>query len=193
MRIKFAMHLYSLIPALLVLVMAWASHWLFDLLRFGHCQDWSALPPAPGSFSQVAGVLPNRLYLQAAGEQGCCLDAGHWSACELPSDLSAPVEAPLVWAGSWASLPDGPGLVDLARGGSWVQVRYIARVENGSLWSCQTNLNAELEAMLASGQIVWLAIPPGLGGLGAWAFFSIVASEGQPTFWDFFGRGRRVK
>ena len=84
MRIKFDMPLNSLIPAMLVVVMAWASLWLFDLRRFGHCQDWLALPPAPGSFSQMAGVLPNRLYLQAADEQSYCLDVGHWSTCELP-------------------------------------------------------------------------------------------------------------
>ena len=101
MRIKFDMPLNSLIPAMLVVVMAWASLWLFDLRRFGHCQDWLALPPALARFPRW------REFCQTG------------FTCKLP----------------------------MSRAIAWMSVI-------GRLASCQTSLNAELEAMLASGQIV---------------------------------------
>jgi hypothetical protein len=83
--------------------------------------------------------------------------------------------------------------IQLARVEEVTKASYYALLENRQIWVCQTDFFSELEHILFSRAVLWLIPPAGIGLWCAVIFMKIFIEEGKPTWWDFWGRGTRVK
>lgn len=70
---------------------------------------------------------------------------------------------------------------------------YYALLDNNQIWVCRTDFFSELEHILTSRAVLWLILPAGIGIWCAAIVLKIFAEEASPTWWDFGGRGTRVK
>ncbi len=83
--------------------------------------------------------------------------------------------------------------VNLIRGGFPTRITYYAVMENGNILSCSTDMKTELEGILNSWAITLILLPIGLGIWSGVVLMKMFIENGQPTLWDWSGRGTQVK
>jgi hypothetical protein len=194
-RLTFSMPLFSIVPASIGVLMLWGFLAIFNALRFTQCPAWVLLQPPPAQPVALLGAPINRLYIQTENKSVYCLKRGQWSKCALlPADLQ-PDMAPAWLIDNFSSAFQQNNLLQVIRSNtnSFFEVSYYSLLADQRVYTCSTNIEIEMENILSSGMFVWLLIP--LSGL-AWSiitFVNLFIKHGQPTLWDFWGRGQRIK
>jgi len=187
------MPFFSLILASIGVSMLWVFLIIFNALRFTQCPAWVLLPPPPANPVVLLGAPLNRLYIQTEDKSIYCLKRGQWSTCGLPTDDLQPDMAPAWLIDNFGSAFQQSNLLQVIRSNSFFNVSYYSLLADKRVYTCSTNLEKEMENIFSSGMFVWLLIP--LSGL-AWSiitFVNLFIQYGQPTLWDFWGRGQRIK
>jgi len=169
------------------ILMFWVSMEVFDALRYRQCTDWHPLPPT-GWVVHLSGVGQDRVYARTLdGSTYCYTD--HWQACQMSSMVSTPVNA-----NDWVrSQIQDEEPVELIRGGSLTEVTYYTLTKDGIVSSCSTDFKTELNSIINSIAIIWLLIPIGIGIWSAIVDIKMFIDHGEPTLWDWFGRGTKIK
>ncbi len=184
---------YAIFPFIAGVVLLLACVEIFSLLRFSRCSPWTALPSAPEKPVRLVDAFDDRVYVQAADETTYCHNAQGWRTCNMSPFPPKFVSAPEWLTARFVSIPDFGEIAQLARARTMLNVQYYALLENGNVWSCLTTIGAESENVFRSSAILLLLIP---FGLACWCFYSLLMIQirrGEPTLWDFFGRGTRIK
>ena len=110
-------------------------------------------------------------------------------ACLQPSIISAPSNA-RPWVMS--QVQDGKPL-QLIRGGPPTEVTYYTLTANGNMASCVTDFKSEVNGIIDSGAVFLLLIPVGIIVWCGIVFMRMFIRHGEPTLWDWSGRGTRIK
>lgn len=192
-RFTISLPLFSIVPMGIGMLMLVGFLAIFNALRFIQCSPWASLQKPPGDADALLGTPLKRLYVRTTNNAIYCLAKEQWSKCTLPPYALQPDEAPAWLAGRLeANFQTGP-VLQVIRAGSISDVTYYALLADRRLLACSTNFTIEVENTFQSSLFVWLLIPTGgILWCSAW-FINIVIKYGQPTYWDFSGRGRRVK
>lgn len=192
-RLRISLPLYTIVPLLVGFAAVWGLFQVLDAVRFTTCTPWFELPAPPEPISALQGAFDDRLYAASGDRATVCLADNHWSACALP-----PYGVPSAQAPAWLIdlFPGGffqPGVSAAVRSGAPANLTYHYLLADHRIFTCATDLDAELDGILKSGAWLWL-LPPALAA--AWSVYTftrIFVQTGQPTWWDFWGKGRRIK
>lgn len=166
---------------------------ILNALRFIQCPSWIAIQTPPEKAGILLGTLRNRLYIKTTTNTIYCLGQNQWTPCNLPPYDLQPDNAP-----SWVIrfLEAGfqnNSVLQAIRSDSFVNTNYYSLLPNGHVFVCPTSFSAETENIIRSGSLVWLIIPSVGIIWSIISFLNIFIKYGQPTFWDFWGRGERIK
>lgn len=173
--------------------MLWGGWTIFSALRFLGCSSWSLLPATPQKVATLQGVLHGKFYVKSEGEQIYCFQLNHWTRCNLPLYELHSEQAP-VWIMDRIASDFRNTSVDQAiRAGSFDEGAYYLLLDDGQILTCETSLRLELENMLRSGLFLWLLLPFVAFIWSIVAFGNIFIRHAQPTLWDWWGRGERIK
>lgn len=192
-RFKFSLPLFAVIPVSIGIFMLWGFLAIFDGLRFMQCPAWVPVQPPPQPPVALLGTVRNRLYIETANHLSYCLRQGQWTNCLLPPYGFQPDRAP-AWLMSRfeSAFPNGTAS-QVIRSDGFSEVIYYSLLTDKRVFSCSTNFSAEIENIFSSGLFLWLLIPM-IGMIwSAISFFKIFIEHGEPTLWDFWGRGERIK
>jgi hypothetical protein len=192
-RFSISLPFFSIVPIGIGTIMLWGFLTIFNGLRFIQCSAWVALRPPPENIVTLLGAPLDRLHIQTENKSIYCLDQGQWSKCLLSPYETEPDSAPTWLIGRLESIPQNDGILQVIRAGSLSNVTYYSLLADGRIFACSTNFTAEVENMFRSGSFVWLLIPTLAMLWSAVSFFDIFIKYGQPTLWDFWGRGERIK
>lgn len=187
------MPLFSIIPASIGVLMLWCFLTVFNALRFTQCPSWVLLQQPPGNTVALLGAPLNRLYVETENKSVYCLRQGKWANCAHLQDDSEPDMAPAWLMNNFSAAFEGGNVLQVIRANGFFDMNYYSLHKDGRVYSCSTNINAELENIISSGAFTWLLIP--LAGM-VWSiatFVGLFIKHGQPTLWDFWGRGERIK
>jgi hypothetical protein len=187
------MPFFSLISTSIGVAMLWGFLTVFNALRFTQCPAWVSLQPPPENPVALLGAPINRLYIETKDGVVYCFKHGGWSKCSRPSDDFQSDMAPAWLIDKFSSAFQQKNPLQVIRSNGFFEVSYYSLLADKKIYSCSTNIEAEMENIFSSGAFVWLLIP--LSGL-AWSIFTFVKlfiKYGQPTLWDFWGRGQRIK
>ena len=192
-RLTFSMPFFSLISASIGVSMLWGLLTIFNALRFTQCPAWVLLQKPPGNPVALLGAPINRLYIETADRSVYCFKHGGWSNCSRPSDDFQSDIAPAWLIDKFSSAFQQKNPLQVIRSNGFFEVSYYSLLPDRQIYTCSTNIEAEMENIFSSGAFVWLLLP--LSGL-AWSiltFVNLFIKYGQPTLWDFWGRGERIK
>jgi hypothetical protein len=190
----FSLPLFSIVSASIGMSMLWGFLTIFNAIRFTQCPSWILLQPPPENPVALLGAPVNRLYIETENKSVYCLRRGQWSKCTLPpyDELQSNM-APTWLIDNFSSAFQQSGVLQVIRSDSFFEVSYYSLLTDKRVFSCSTNIDTEIENIFRSGLFVWLLIP--LLGM-AWSiasFVNLFIKYGQPTLWDFWGRGERIK
>lgn len=194
MRIGFSLPLRAIIYFLITVVLILASLDLFQGLRIIHCPEWNVLPAPPVTDFTLAGALRDQLYIQSNDHAAVYqYEQNHWSRSSLAFYLDQPNPVPVWLKSNWITLPETSGLRQIIRAGKLNVFTYYMLQNNGTLRTCSTDFEKEVNAITQSGAIALFLFP--LGGMIFCGFriFTIFAHEGNITYWDFWGNGTRLR
>ena len=195
MRRLYSLPLSSLIPASIAILMLCGFFTIFDALRFTQCSSWTELQLPPKKVITLLGTFQNRLYVETIDKSVYCLVQNRWAKCILSPYSLNPDNAPPWLINYFKTTFQKSTVLQLIRGDNFsvVAYSYYTLGENGQIFSCSTNFNSEVVKILFSGSVMWLIIPIVIGVWSVMTFINISIKEGSPTFWDFWGRGTKIK
>ena len=173
--------------------MLWAVIMIFGLLQFTNCPSWDFVQPAPNGDARIIGATGEKVYLQTGNGPIYCNMQNQWQECAISTFVLSHKDAPAWLHSYFKSIPQQTFVVQLTRVGDITGNSYYALLDNNQIWVCRTNFFSELEYILSSRTVLWLILPAGIGIWCAAVFLKIFAEEASPTWWDFWGRGTRVK
>jgi hypothetical protein len=185
---------YSIIPVGLGLLMLWAFITIFSLFGYINCTNWDFFLPAPSNDVRIIGALKNTIYVQSQDGTIYCNAQNGWKKCGISTFVVSHKDAPR-WLNSYFKfIPEDVAVIQIARAGNdYLGYSNVALLENRHIWSCPYSFKSEVDQLMSSGAVIWLVIPAVIGfGCMLW-FLKIFAESGSPTYWDFWGRGTRVK
>jgi len=188
-KIRFSMPVTSIIPVAISVLMLWVTVEVFDALRFLQCTEWHPLLPPPGWVVHLSGTGRDRVYAKTLdGTTYCYTD--HWTtACTISPYASTPASA-RKWVRSQIQ-DEEP--TELIRGGSPTEVTYYKLAKDGIVSSCSTDFKSEVNGMIDSGAIILPLIPIGIIIWCGVIFMKMFIGHGEPTLWDWSGRGTKIK
>ncbi|HEX2998007.1 MAG TPA: hypothetical protein VHP14_24495 [Anaerolineales bacterium] len=187
------MPLYSIIPLGIGAVMLWAVIMIFGLLQFTNCPAWGFVQSTPNSDVRIIGALKEKVYLQAGDGTIHCNAQNQWQNCVMSTFVLSHKDAPVWLHPYFSSVPEHASVTQLTRMGDVSGNSYYALLDNNQIWACQTDFFSELKHILTSRAVLWLILPAGIGLWCAAVVLKIFAEEASPTWWDFGGRGTKVK
>jgi hypothetical protein len=193
MRRKYSLPLSSLIPASIAILALWVFFTIFNALRFTQCSSWAELQPPPKQVTTLLGTFQNRLYVKTIDKSVYCSNQNQWAECLLSPYSLNPDKAPRWLINYFETVFQKSTVLQLIRGGNFSTVAYYTLGENGQIFACFTDFNWEVEKIFLSGSFMWLLIPFVLGVWSVMTFINIYINEGSPTFWDFWGKGTKIK
>ena len=191
--ITYSMPPYSILPAGLGVLMFWVLITVFNLFGFTKCTAWNLIQSAPRDDVRIIGALKNSIYVQTQDGAIYCNAQNGWNKCNISTFVFSHKDAPQ-WFKSFKFIPEDAAVVQIARtGNDFSGYSNVVLLENKHIWVCPYSLKSEIEQLVSSGAVIWLVIPAAIGlGCLLW-FLMIFAESGSPTFWDFLGRGTKVK
>jgi hypothetical protein len=166
---------------------------LFNGFRFMQCSSWELLSSTPNNTSEVLGAVKNTPYIKTNTGQVLCLVDLEWSNCITPSFGFQSTTAPFWTMKSLSQNFVEANIKQIIRSDGYLQTDYYSLLSNGNIFSCSTSLENEINKIFSSSKLFWLLIPMIGFGLSISAFFKSFAQEGDPSYWDFWGRGLKIK
>ena len=192
-RLKFSLPLFSIVPVGTGILMLFSFFTILNALRFIQCSTWVLLQKPPEQAVVLLGALHSRLYVEAESESVYCWHQGQWSKCALPPYELQPDLAPAWLIRRLESTFQIGSILQVMRSGSFADVTYYSLLADRRVFACSTNFSSEMENIFRSGSFVWLLIPT-MAIIGSVvSFVAIFIKSGQPTLWDFWGKGERIK
>lgn len=193
-RLTFSLPFYSIIPIGLGIGSIFALIGIFSLLRFMNCPTWELFKSAPIENAVIIGAWDEQVYLQSSGSPIYCNEKDQWAACSPPVYFLSQTNAPLWFTDSFFNSPENSKVKQLSRMEIFpTTIKYYLLSENGKIWSCTTTFSAEINRSLSSWTAIWLIIPTAIGIWCMVWFMNIFIKTGDPTLWDFFGHGEKIK
>jgi hypothetical protein len=191
--VTFSMPWHSLVPAVLGVLMFWVFITVLNLFGYTQCVGWKFIQSAPAEDARIIGALENNIYTQTRDGTVYCGTQNGWSECTISTFVVSHKNAPQ-WFNSFDFIPEDAAVVQMTRAGNdFAGYSNIVLLENKHIWACPYSLRSEMDQLVASGRVIWIVIPVVLGfGCLLW-FLMIFAQSGLPTFWDFWGRGTKIK
>lgn len=189
-RITFSMPPVTIAITALFIVMLLCGLNIIDFLRFKQCGAWVELPRIPVKDPELAGTLNNLPYVRSSNSSLYCLKEGQWKICSSPAWGLKPDRAP-AWLAQYFYKDEK--ISQWIRGDKPVDVNYFRLLEDGRFYTCKTNLQNEADQILLSGSVLWLFPPAMIGILCVVKFFQLFFEYGDPTMWDWSGKGTKIK
>jgi hypothetical protein len=193
MRLRFSLPLVALLPVILGILMTSMFFTMADWLGFTHCSAWFPLSDPPEKVDRFIDVFGENVYLQTNEEGIYCFQQSQWKKCMLPPYRAKLHTAPNWLVSNFISLPSQDGITQLIRANKFLDSTYYALSESGKVWACSTDFETQFAGMYHSGAIMLLVVPFGLACWSAGSFLNIFARYANPVYWDFLGRGTRIK
>ena len=164
-----------------------------NALRFMQCSTWNVIQNPPEQTHILLGTLRNRLYIETTSGSVYCLNQKTWSKCTLPPYDLQPDIAPSWLTNILETIFQKGDIFQTIRSDSFIDTRYYLLLSNKQIFTCNTSFDVEAKNITHSWYFMWLIIPI-IGVI--WSivsFLNIFIKYGQPTLWDFWGRGERIK
>ena len=192
-RIRFQISIYSSLLLLISILMLVLLITLFNGFRFTQCSSWNQLPSAPENTSEILGAVKNTPFLRTNTGQIFCLNDQEWSTCITPA-YSFEIDTAPFWSIKMLSQNLKSGHIkQVIRSNGYLKTNYYTLLTNGEIYHCSTSIEDEINQVLSSPQLFVILIPTLGFGLSLAFFIKSFLREGDPTFWDFWGRGKKIK
>jgi len=192
-RLTFSLPLFSIVPISIGVLMLLAFFAIFNVLRFLQCSSWVLLQKPPENPAALLGTLNNRLFIETEDKSIYCYKQDQWSKCVLPPYKLRSDLAPSWLNPEFETKFDNRSVLQVIRTGNFSHTTYYSLLTDRQVFLCSTNFNAELENIFRSGLFLWLLVPAIAIIWSVVSLINIFIKYGQPTLWDFWGRGTRIK
>ena len=192
-RLTFSLPFFSIVPISIGILMLLVFFVIFNALRFLQCTSWVLLPIVPEKPDALLGTLNGGLFIETASKSIYCYKQNQWSKCIRPSYKFRPDVAPSWLTNALETEFEDGSVLQVIRAGNLSHITYHSLLADRRIFSCSTNFNTEIENIFRSGLFLWLLVPAIAIIWSVVSLVSIFIKYGQPTLWDFWGRGTRIK
>ena len=192
-RIRFQISIYTSLLLLTSILMIVFFIILFNGFRFTQCSSWDLLPSTPEGTSEILGAVKNTPYLKTNTGKVFCLSNQEWSNCISPAYDFEIDSAPFWTMKTITQYVKSGNIKQVIRSNGYLKTNYYMLLMNGDIYNCSTSIKDEINQILSSSQLFVILIPVVGFGLSLVFFIKFFLREGDPTFWDFWGRGTKIK